>query len=80
MKRLLPAAPGCLAAPLLILSALPAHGQNNDPASEIAALKQAVAAAQSAGDNAWMLASSALVLLMTGPGLALFYSGLVRLR
>lgn len=30
------------------------------------------------GDNAWMLASSALVLMMTGPGLALFYSGLVR--
>src|SRR6266542_2149928 len=35
-------------------------------------------AAQTAGDNAWMLASSALVLLMTGPGLALFYGGLVR--
>ena len=31
-----------------------------------------------AGDNAWMLTSSALVLLMTGPGLALFYGGLVR--
>jgi Amt family ammonium transporter len=30
------------------------------------------------GDNAWMLISSALVLMMTGPGLALFYSGLVR--
>ena len=38
----------------------------------------AIAAAQSAGDNAWMLASSALVLLMSGPGLALFYGGLVR--
>ena len=38
----------------------------------------AVRAAQSAGDNAWMLMSAALVLLMTGPGLALFYSGLVR--
>src|SRR5215813_2458780 len=32
----------------------------------------------STGDNAWMLTSSALVLLMTGPGLALFYGGLVR--
>jgi ammonium transporter, Amt family len=32
----------------------------------------------SAGDNAWMLTSSALVLMMTGPGLALFYGGLVR--
>jgi len=30
------------------------------------------------GDNAWMLTSSALVLLMTIPGLALFYTGLVR--
>jgi ammonium transporter, Amt family len=30
------------------------------------------------GDNAWMLISSALVLMMTGPGLALFYCGLVR--
>jgi len=29
-------------------------------------------------DNAWILVSSALVLMMTGPGLALFYSGLVR--
>ncbi len=53
--------------------------------AQIAALQQAVAAnkaaaasAQSAGDNAWMLTSAALVLLMTGPGLALFYGGLVR--
>ncbi|MDD5558250.1 ammonium transporter [Candidatus Methylomirabilis sp.] len=30
------------------------------------------------GDTAWMLTSSALVLLMTAPGLALFYAGLVR--
>ena len=38
----------------------------------------AAASAQYAGDNAWMLTSAALVLLMTGPGLALFYGGLVR--
>jgi Amt family ammonium transporter len=31
-----------------------------------------------AGNTAWMLTSSALVLMMTGPGLALFYGGLVR--
>src|SRR5690348_6371147 len=30
------------------------------------------------GDTAWMLVSTAFVLMMTGPGLALFYSGLVR--
>src|SRR4029450_13573075 len=47
-------------------------------ADRLAQLDQKVAAAQSAGDNAWMLVSAALVLLMTGPGLALFYGGLVR--
>jgi Amt family ammonium transporter len=30
------------------------------------------------GDNAWVLVSAALVLLMTAPGLVLFYGGLVR--
>ena len=32
------------------------------------------------GDTAWILTSSALVLLMTLPGLALFYGGLVRVK
>jgi ammonium transporter, Amt family len=45
---------------------------------KLAQLDQKVAAAQSSGDNAWMLVSAALVLMMTGPGLALFYGGLVR--
>jgi Amt family ammonium transporter len=77
---------------LLLLSALLAipalaFAQPDAPATQaqIAALQQAVdankaaaAAAQSAADNAWMLVSAALVLLMTGPGLALFYGGLVR--
>jgi Amt family ammonium transporter len=49
-----------------------------DVAEKVAALESAVQSAQSAGDNAWMLVSSALVLMMTGPGLALFYGGLVR--
>jgi ammonium transporter, Amt family len=38
----------------------------------------AIAAAQTAGDNSWMLVSAGLVLMMSGPGLALFYGGLVR--
>jgi ammonium transporter, Amt family len=46
--------------------------------AQIDALQAAVQNAQSAGDNAWMLTSAALVLMMTGPGLALFYGGLVR--
>src|SRR2546422_3047891 len=41
-------------------------------------LDKDVKAAQSSADNAWMLVSAALVLMMTGPGLALFYGGLVR--
>src|SRR6202789_3587828 len=45
--------------------------QNSDNAALIAA-------AQSAGDNGWMLVSAALVLMMSGPGLALFYGRLVR--
>ena len=44
----------------------------------ISKLEAAVAQAQSSADNAWMLTSAALVLMMTGPGLALFYGGLVR--
>jgi ammonium transporter, Amt family len=45
---------------------------------KLSALEAAAKSAQSAGDNAWMLTSAALVLMMTGPGLALFYGGLVR--
>src|SRR5437899_8212825 len=48
------------------------------PEQKIATLQSAVKSAQSAGDNAWMLVSAALVLMMTGPWLALFYGGLVR--
>src|SRR6202521_6085348 len=53
--------------------------QASNPTNEkLAQLDQRVAAAQSSADNAWMLVSAALVLMMTGPGLALFYGGLVR--
>lgn len=56
-----------------------AAGVSNDAqAARIAELEQKVADAKSSGDNAWMLTSSALVLMMTGPGLILFYGGLVR--
>jgi len=77
-----------LGTPALALAVAP--NLNPDPSApatqaQIAALQQAIsnqqaatASAQSAGDNSWMLTSAALVLLMTGPGLALFYGGLVR--
>ena len=65
---------------LLFLYAAIASAQTVPPDLDkrLADLDKAAKAAQSAGDNAWMLASAALVLMMTGPGLALFYGGLVR--
>src|SRR6202051_254596 len=51
---------------------------NPDFQTKLATLEAAAKSAQSAGDTAWMLVSAALVLMMTGPGLALFYGGLVR--
>jgi ammonium transporter, Amt family len=64
---------------LLVFSAA-AMAQTQPPGidARLAALESATKSAQSAGDNAWMLMSAALVLMMTGPGLALFYGGLVR--
>ena len=63
----------------------PASPASSSQADRLAALEKAsadqtaaIAAAQTAGDNGWMLVSAALVLMMSGPGLALFYGGLVR--
>ena len=53
-------------------------GSAGTGSDRLPSLEQKVQAAQSSADNAWMLVSAALVLLMTGPGLALFYGGLVR--
>jgi Amt family ammonium transporter len=51
-----------------------------DPAlaQEAEAAAEPAAPTLSAGDTAWMLTSTALVLMMTIPGLALFYGGMVR--
>lgn len=61
---------------LMIPGALMAQNASTGPT--IQELEAKISAAQSAGDNAWLLTSCALVLMMTGPGLALFYGGLVR--
>ncbi len=61
-----------------------ALADDNPPTLEqrVARLEAANAAvvtpAINSGDNAWLLVSSALVLMMTAPGLILFYGGLVR--
>ncbi len=52
--------------------------QPADLEKRLADVEAAAKAARTSGDNAWMLTSAALVLMMTGPGLALFYGGLVR--
>jgi ammonia channel protein AmtB len=57
--------PSLLGAMALLAVAAPALAQDATPAAD-------------KGDTAWMLTSTALVLLMTIPGLALFYGGMVR--
>jgi len=67
---------------LLIAPAMVLAQQAPPPAAPSEALAAAPAAPAppkiDSGDTAWMLTSSAFVLLMTAPGLALFYGGLVR--
>ena len=65
-----------LLGPTLFAQSPPAAGSSDS--ARLTKLEQATADAKSSADNAWMLTSSALVLMMTGPGLALFYGGLVR--
>ena len=62
------------------VSSLEVVAQQADPetAKRLQQLEAAAANAQSGADNAWVLICAALVLMMTGPGLALFYGGLVR--
>ena len=53
------------------VAALEAYVTNSDPGNSLTGVP-------GPGHNAWMMTSSALVLFMTLPGLALFYGGLVR--
>ena len=73
MSRLFHSAAPTMAA-ILGLAGLPATAL----AQEAAAAAEAAAPALNSGDTAWMLISTALVLMMTIPGLALFYGGMVR--
>ncbi len=65
---------------LLFCNSLLCFGSTGSVEDRLARLEQAATASSkvNTGDNAWMLASSALVLMMTAPGLILFYGGLVR--
>ena len=63
-------------------SLVPAEGapMMGPPGTTTASTTAPAKAQINTGDTAWMLVSSALVLMMTAPGLALFYGGLVRKR
>ncbi|MGK2913689.1 MAG: ammonium transporter [Porticoccaceae bacterium] len=79
MKKLL--ATLLMAGALLLAAGVPQLGWATDetPAAEVAVAVEPVAApAPNKGDTAWMLVSTALVIMMSVPGLALFYGGLVR--
>ena len=71
-----------LAAPIIALAAsAPAWAQTAATTAAEAAAPVAAAVVEAkvdTGDTAWMLTSTALVLMMTIPGLALFYAGMVR--
>ena len=69
-----PAAPAAASAPAAPAAAAPAA----TPAAAPAVATPAGPPKLDSGDTAWMLSSTALVLLMTIPGLALFYAGMVR--
>src|SRR6266480_460142 len=71
------------------IEAIEAYFGNTDPSAAVASLKDkdgnlpkdfkmATLGTPGPGHNAWQMASAALVLFMTLPGLALFYGGLVR--
>jgi len=70
--------PASSAAPVKMMASFAAPETAKTVTEKLAQLDKDVKAAQSSADNAWMLVSAALVLMMTGPGLALFYGGLVR--
>jgi Amt family ammonium transporter len=68
---------------LFLLCLGPLTGLAAEPASLEQRVAQLEAAARpvspiNSGDNAWLLVSAAMVLMMTAPGLILFYGGLVR--
>jgi Amt family ammonium transporter len=71
MKRFLRARCGAFCA-LGLLALFPAAARADE------AVKTFSTSNINSGDTAWMLTSTALVLMMTGPGLALFYGGMVR--
>jgi len=80
---------------LLLMTGTPIVAAEADLSAQVAALEQRLASVEAtasaakasvdstafnSGDNAWVLLGAMLVLLMTIPGLALFYGGLVRRR
>jgi Amt family ammonium transporter len=75
-------APAAASVPVAQASATPGASAASDAAASAPAAPTAPFSVDTSkvnsGDTAWMLTSTALVLFMTIPGLALFYAGMVR--
>ncbi|MBT5753109.1 MAG: ammonium transporter, partial [Rhodospirillaceae bacterium] len=69
---------GVLALGQTVAGSSPAFAQEMVELESVTMVMAEEAPVLSAGDTAWMLTATALVLLMTIPGLALFYGGMVR--
>ena len=78
--RLMKNLPGLVLGVVLVLGAALVIGEPAfaDEAAPVAAAAAAHAPTADKGDTTWMLVSTLLVIMMTIPGLALFYGGLVR--
>jgi len=71
----------CLVFPFILLTSgvcVHAAEMRALPLEERVAKLEAAQSGINSGDNTWMLVSAALVLMMSAPGLILFYGGLVR--
>lgn len=71
LKKLIPVAIGAFA----LMGTTAGYAQEVETVTEVV---NEIPAKIDSGDTAWMLVSTAFVLLMTIPGLALFYGGMVR--
>ncbi len=81
--RLMKNLPGLVLGVMLVLGAVlvigePAFADEAAPMADAAAAAAAPAPTADKGDTTWMMVSTLLVIMMTIPGLALFYGGLVR--
>jgi Amt family ammonium transporter len=65
---------------LALAATMAAPGWAEEVAAQADVVQAAATVTINKGDNTWLMVAAALVILMSVPGLALFYGGLVRAR